>query len=253
MARFSVILLVCLFATTTAMAREKLVFQQMAYGDWLIYDEDGEADGIFATLMRAIAAEANIDISFNNVPYKRTNIEVSEGKKVLTAYMITPPLDAEPFPNHRYLAAMLPAVEFGIAMRKGIDATTYKDIEGKRITFFRGASPVGGLNDNPAIDITLVNNFQQAWRMLMRNRVDGIWTDFITMEAEIAKQQQAGLLNDDPSGDRIFSRAGIPAIIVNKDFLDDPRVVAIQQAAERLNKAGILDQLARQWLVNKTD
>ncbi|MDX1737661.1 MAG: transporter substrate-binding domain-containing protein, partial [Alphaproteobacteria bacterium] len=165
-------------------------------------------------------------------------------KKIISAFMESDPHHPS-YPDHKTIAVLLKRVDFGVVVKRGIAAKTYKDLENLNVAFFRGATAVAGLTDNPAINLVYTHDMDHALSLILRNRIHAVWADPISMAVSLKKKN---LKYEDHFEDSIFTRSGYPILLSNINHASDPNIARLAEAAQRLQETGELDEIANQFL-----
>ena len=159
-------------------------------------DEKGQHSGIYYDFANQIVSNAGY--SFNNqvIPYARIVKSLKFGHIDLTIMYRYPEL--EPFVHY---IAPLPSQRLCVISLKGTHFNNLSDLQGKKITYIRGAKLNGFIDNDETIIKHQVRDYTQGLKILAAGRADGIIGALQPIQkaaSELEKTDNITLVFDEP-------------------------------------------------------
>lgn len=136
---------------------------------WAMESKPGAYGGIYVDAARVIAQEAGYPLRFKLLPYLRVPLEVASGGSAFTIVSDNDDLNASSIKVG--LIQQLPLVAIP---RSNAGVTQLSDLQHKRIAVLRGTTYHTQLAGILSADFTPVEHYEQAFQMLLMNRVDAV-------------------------------------------------------------------------------
>lgn len=131
--------------------------------------EEGGIKGIHWEFFDAIAKESGLCIKKHLLPYKRDWQNLSSGNTDISILSATPE-------RHQFIQSIgfIDYLEIVVIPKKEMRIEQYKDLYPLRIGKMRGAKLNKKFDQDENLNITLLNNYQQAHSMLSNQRLDAV-------------------------------------------------------------------------------
>lgn len=167
--RLSVVaaLALCLAVASEAGAAEKLSFITIDVAPWASVNDQGEMEGAFVELVKEISQRINREISVTITPFARVDRELETGSHDCTILV--------PRPDSLVVKGDVIAHHpMGVIPRKGIEITTYEDIQALHLSVIRGATMTPRFDEDTKIYKEYDTDYLIGLRKIARGRLDGI-------------------------------------------------------------------------------
>ncbi|GAA3959577.1 hypothetical protein GCM10022278_17280 [Allohahella marinimesophila] len=172
-------------------ARRQLVCSSTVYQPYVIQDEQG-IRGIDVDVVREIGRRLNIDIDIRLSPWTRLEKELAAGEQdCVFSYFHTP--EREAFAHFTGVPMHITEYTVFVKSEAGMNTNGLSLLYGKRIGVNRGFKTTDAFEaarEAGHIDVELVTEDTQSFRMLMLGRVNGVLTNadvgrYITAQLEL--------------------------------------------------------------------
>ncbi|SFX43941.1 substrate-binding periplasmic protein [Marinospirillum alkaliphilum] len=205
---------------------------------WGFHDETtGQAMGIWLEIAALIEAESGLQQQKRLVPYARVLESLHYGDADLSYLIRAPARDGE-VQHAGYLFS------FGsvVLAREGIKLERYEDLAGLRIGVLRGIRLSPRFDADTSLNKVYLRNYETLIGMLAAGRLDAISGNSLSLMYLSEQLQVSELL-----GDRLVLQATPVTVQFSLHYEDTQRMERIQQAVERLQQSGAIEQVLDRW------
>lgn len=151
----------------TADPGDKLSFITIDVAPWAYLNKAGDMEGAFIELIDEIGKRIDRKISITITPFARVDRELETGSHDCTILV----------PRPEKLVVKGDVISFhamGVIPRKGIEITTYEDIQALQLSVIRGATMTPRFDEDTKIYKEYDTDYLIGLRKIARGRLDGI-------------------------------------------------------------------------------
>ena len=198
-------------------------------------DSSDPRRGIYPEVFEHIAKLADLAIDYSPTPLARTLDELESGN---CSFTITSWADGRS--SHVIRGQELATIEYGAALRKGLELSGYDGLHGMTIALPRGLMIGDPFDHDPLLHKVPVYGYERAMAMVEGGHADGAIGSLLTLRRIMRLHGSA----DRFGRDLVLARVEL-ALQMNKAFALTPAAQKLNQAVATLRNNGLADRIIR--------
>ena len=184
----------------------KLAFLGNAQLPPIVWDSDGQAEGVAVDLVRAAARSAGLEIQISATDWAQAQLDLKDGKAD-ALIQINP--NAERLKIFDFSEPLLVSRFHIFHRNKDVGLNSLADLSGKRIGVEKAGFPAAYLKDYPQLNVVIVPSWGRGLQMLQEGQIDAVFVDRWVGEYEMFLHKVPDLAISEPPVVTLDSRIAV--------------------------------------------